>query len=221
MSLNEIAYLVADRLPGTTLPALTTVEEIKASIIHWRALLLRRAYSADNTFPQAAQQSLGMVELEHLDPITRKAPIADFEGEQLLRTTLKIPQPIRTRSSGDFIYVGGYGFMTPYTQVSPIERRARKFNRHTADTPSYSYRDGYIEVYDAEVKRILVQAIFQDPREVSRFALCPGVDQYDDTTEFPLPYDLIQSIVEGILKGEYALQRRQTDPAEVDIQPQA
>ena len=223
MTLREITYLIADRLAGTTAPSHIVREEIAASIGYWRAMLLRREYSSNGTFPLSARQYLGMVPLELVDAATN-LPVGndDVDAVNLIRrTTLPIPQPVRVKSSGDFVYVGGYGFQNPYAQVTPHEALVRLSNKYTSDTPCFAYHNSYINVYNSNVKTIAIQAVFERPAEAATFNQFPGADLYDDDNEYPLPLDLVQNIVAGILSGEYAMTRRQTDPSETAIQPQA
>ena len=49
-----------------------------------------------------------------------------------------------------------------------------------------------------------VRGVFEDPEKVAEFT-CDGNQCYDDTMDYPIPGDMLQTITQGIMQGELGL----------------
>ena len=200
MTLNQVAYSIAERMPPSqkTVPEELLLEMLRFTVIYYRALFLRRDYGDNLRFPTSALQQLdnGSTELELVD----KAESDFIElGCSIFRTKRLIPNPVRLRNFQEFFYVGGVGKTTPYTSTLPGEYVFRSHNKYTGTTPCYYYTNKRLYILGAAPKFITIQYMLADPRELA----C--TDSYDNDSEFSLPEDLGRDIILGILTGEYKL----------------
>ncbi len=201
-TLNEIVHLIAERLPGLS-PGLppdpVLLRTLVPTVLYWRAVLLRREFSTNGTYPKAARQEL-VVPLDVVDV----SELADFTyGCTVYRTVNPVPQPVRTKDAPDFVYVGGVDRQHPFTYCLREEAVYRASNRYTKNTPAYAYENGYVYVFNTSPERLLVQGIFQDPRQVVLYGSTTPLDEYDLDQQFPLPEDIVQALVQAVLTTEY------------------
>lgn len=206
-SLNEIA----ERIAYAKNQPLNTMlrENLKFSIKYWRAMLIRRDIERNGLSDEFLQRIY--IPLTKVD----KADACNFAigCDKILRTTNKVPKPIRVKSDVLFKYVGTADGKA-FTYIEYEELFYREFNRFTSRTIAYTYINEFLYFFNNnKLKQVMVQSPFSNPSEVN--IACEGC--YNDDMTFPIADDMIEAIVRGILSGEFATQ---IPPAteEVDLQ---
>lgn len=187
ITLNHIAYSVAETLGRPNDYFLR--EKIKLTAVGLRATLLRRDLAV-NILSKQFLQSLGCVPLVCIDAGNC---CGLSTGTQILRTSLQIPTPIRTKDDSTFYFVGIADRSLSFTETSIDSYYIESHDRFTKHFPKYFWLDGYIYVLnppEENIKYINVTSIFADPRDVAKFNNCAGVDCYTDDSNFPLDMDM-------------------------------
>lgn len=204
-SLNQfserIAYALNDPLNTMLL------ENIKFSVKYWRAMLIRRDVAVNGMSDEYLQRI--PISLQKVDKID--SCDITFGCDYILRSTLKVPKPLRLKNDVVFKFVGVLdlqGNMKPATYIEFEEFRYTKFNRFTYNTLRYNYTNGYLYFFNNTLlKKAFVQAIFSDPTLVN--TACDE-ECYNDDMEFPCPEDMLQQIFAGIVNGEFPLKNKLT-----------
>lgn len=130
-------------------------------------------------------------------------------GCTILRTINKVATPVRYKSDVPFSFVGTPdGVPILYSRRSEI--RYRKYLKYIGKSMSYTYDDGYIYVFgNTRIKQIKIQDIFLNPEEA--VTVCStNSNCVTDDTEFPIPTDMIYSIIQEILKSEFGIIKPET-----------
>lgn len=136
------------------------------------------------------------------------------------RSKLPIPTPLRTEE-GLFDYVGDADKVDAYGYASTDQLIwVTKYSKYTNKRPKYFYVNKYIYIYNIqEQDYINVRAIWTDPRELSPFK-CDDVPCYTDEDQFDIPEDIINTMIQDVLKNEIRLMTPQVDETTVDEQNQ-
>lgn len=208
-SLNAIAERIAYSLNDPFNYYLK--ESIKFTVKHWRATLLRNDIER-NGVSKIYTQSM-FADLIKVD----KAEHSKLKlYENILKTTLKIPVPLRFKADSDFLYVGELGGGNPFVYRENFELPYTKYNKYTNNVISYNYTDGFIYVSkNCRIKSILIQTIFENPAEI--YNLTENSDCFDpDNYEFPIGLDQLSYIVEGIIKSEIRLINPSDEQIKID-----
>lgn len=195
-SLNQISERIA-YAKGDPLNIMLR-ENLKFSVKYWRSMLIRRDITTNGVSDEYLQRIV--IPLIKVD-ILGECGI-NVSCKVVLRTTNKIPKPVRIKSDVLFKFVGVLDQtdnLQPATYVEGEELRYTKFNRFTPDVLRYSYINEYLYFFNNTLlKKAIVQSPFANPSQVN--LACEGC--YNDDMEFPCPDDMIQQIVQGILTGE-------------------
>lgn len=118
-----------------------------------------------------------------------------------LRTTLEIPQPLRSNSTV-FDFVGSADFEIAYSEGGDWKEPFFKYNTYTSRKTRYKYRDNYIFLSDIEgdIRYVGIQGVFEDTSKLSPFQ-CTGAAGncgFDDS-EYPMPGDLIYPMIKEVI----------------------
>ena len=190
-SLNKIAeeVLLAINKPFD----FATHKRIKELIIQARAERIRQSVEKngiDNIYVQSYNPNLVQVDI---------ADSCNIDvGCLVLRTEFPIAQPIRYKTDVPFLYVGSIDGKISYTYASSTQEilsaTKSKFMKHI---PRYIYINGYLYIYNVKrVKYISIKAPYENPNIA--YTNCSGIC-YNDDMEFPLPLDMINSIIKEIV----------------------
>lgn len=128
-------------------------------------------------------------------------------NQNLLRTTNKIYNPIRTKGDSPFLYVGSIDFSKPIKYSPSNARLFDKYLPNVGCTPSYDYINQYLYFYNLQkMKYIAIRALFENPLDVFDSLLSGDTS---DTTNFcvedhalPIPMDILNDIKKSLLAGE-------------------
>jgi hypothetical protein len=122
----------------------------------------------------------------------------------VLRTKNKIFTPIRLKSDTSFKFVGTTDRKITFTYTNLEELKYTCSNKYTSNIIRYMRMNGYIYVYNAtKIKHICIDCIPVDASEVLGYI---NDKCYDDDDEFPIPMDMLQAIIRGMITGEYKVQ---------------
>lgn len=182
---------------------------VKFSIKYWRAFLIRRDVAANGMSDQFLQRAYW-----DLEKVDKADDCAIVLGCSLLRTSNKVPVPVRLKTDIAFKFVGDvYG--NPYTYCELEELKYTLSNRFTAKAIRYTTINDYIYVHNnLKLKKLAIQAIWSDPEKIN--TSCSTDTCFADDQEFPCGDDLMQAIIGGIINGEFKMMNPDDEEVEVD-----
>ena len=197
-SLNQISEHICGLL-GSPLN-ISLREQVKFSVKYYRAFLIRRDIER-NGISHHYVQAFNV----KLIPIDKGDTCVITIDCQILRTENKLPRSIRSKRGGTpFKYFGEVGGVEPYTFTELSELAFTFHNKYTANVKRYDIINDYGYIFNTnKVGVARIEDIFSNPEEAIDF--CDDTACYTDDMEFPLPDDMIQTIVESIIKGEFKL----------------
>lgn len=199
VSLNDLVSLLSDRVGQPFNVPLQ--EELKVIFNYKRADWLQKILDKYPGQRRYFYKDI-VAELERVD--AAECPI---EVDCLvLRTVEKIPLPLRS-GYALFDYVGdpdktdGYA----YTETQQVPVIVKHGSRWTPNRPKYFYTNGYIYILnEKELDYINIRGIWPDQRQLSPFK-CDDVPCYTDDDQWEIPDDIINTMVQDVLKNELRL----------------
>lgn len=198
ISLNEIVSLIADRVGQAFNVPLQ--EELKIIVNYKRADWIQKIVDKHPEQRKYFLKDLS-IELEQVDET--ECPV---ESDcTVLRTTLKIPKPVRS-TYALFDYVGDVDKTDGYRYVMPEQLRyITKYSKYTKDRPSYFYVNGYVYIYnEPDLEYINIRGLWPDQRELHELK-CGDELCYTDDDQYDIPDDIINTMIQDILKNELKL----------------
>lgn len=140
-------------------------------------------------------------------------------GCTIRKSILKVPLPVRTKDTL-FDYVGDADKQSSYRYMTPDQSLLSSSTaRYTATRPSYYYANGYIYIYnDDDIEYINVRGVFSDPSQLSSFK-CGTTPCYTDNDSFEMPEDIVNTMVQDVLKNELRNLMHELGEVEVTTQP--
>lgn len=195
VSLNELASYLSDRLGQPF--NIPLQEEIKLVLNYKRADWLQKIV---DKHPEQRKYFLKYFSVD-LESVDRAECPVDIDCT-VLRTTVKIPLPLRT-SYGLFDYVGDPDKTDGYTYTTPDQLIwILNYSKYTKDRPRYFYSNGYVYVYNEnDLEYLGIGGIFPDQRQLSPFK-CDDVPCYTDDDQYEIPADILNTMIQDILKNE-------------------
>lgn len=195
LSLNEIAYNVLNALRGgrSSNNDYLSTDQIKYIIKYWRARLIRQDQERNFNRYTMFEQNLGNVEFEEasLD-----------ENFDLYRTKMIIPSPVRLKDGEAITHVSVEGKTIPVIDEHRLEWEG--YTKYISKRDKAYYQDGYIYIQSLEyIDSANIRGIFEDPEKVFDFVNAQEgtFAIYDDNSPFPMPMDMVDQIMSGILNG--------------------
>lgn len=137
------------------------------------------------------------VELEEVDK--SECPV-DIDCK-VMRSVLPVPLPVRT-SYTLFDFVGSADQTEGYRYSTPDQVVFQKYSKYTSRRPAYFYANGHLMIYnDMDTQWVNVKGVFSDPRSLHDFT-CNGNQCYTDDDQFEIPDDIINTMIQDVLKNE-------------------
>tara|TARA_R100000951_G_scaffold9319_1_gene8278 strand:+ start:727 stop:1413 length:687 start_codon:yes stop_codon:yes gene_type:complete len=201
MTLNEISYNILNLVRGgrSSNNEHISLDQIKFNVKYYRALLIRRDFQRNGSITRHFEQDLGCLELEKVD--ASKCCGLPIECA-VYRTKEKIPKTVRFNYQDAITYVGDVTGTTSIPMTQPHAIQWLPYEKFTKDRKKAYMIEDYLYIYNAEgMGFINVRGIFEDPEDLARFK-CDDSDCYDDTKDFPIPMDMVQTITQAIMQGE-------------------
>ncbi len=209
MTLNEIAYNIADLAGKTDVPHF--IERVKFNILYYRALLLRRDEDRNSRIPEQFLQSM-CVPMEQVNASDCSGVSSDCN---IMRSVDRIPNPVHIKRGNAFIYVGSVDNEKSYAPTTTSQLPYIQYSTFTANHPLYYIQDWYLYVVNSISQTIRVKGVFEDPRKLEVYN-CEG-EKFDDDSRFPCTADMVQRITASLVNGELQLVNNIDDGNEVNI----
>ena len=208
MTLNEIAQNLLNLVRGgrSNHDEHISIDQIKFNIKHYRAMFIRRDYARNGFNSRHVEQDLGCVDLIAVDAskccqINTTCPV--------FRTVKKIPKTVRYNFEEAISYVGDVSGSNSIPLVPTNTIRFLSYDKYTSNKMKSYMLGDYLYIYNAKgIDLINVRGVFENPEDVAVFNKeCndngPCFDA--DSSDYPIPMDMLNMINKGILEGELAL----------------
>jgi len=200
MTLDQISYNILNLLRGgrSSIDENISLDQIKFNIKHYRAMFIRRDFARNGLVTRHLEQDLGCLALIRVDASKCcNLPV----GCPIYRTVRKIPKTVRFNFKEAITYTGDVTGTGRIQLIEPFEVTFLPYDKHTRNRPKAYMIEDYMYLYNPNaMEYINIRGIFEDPEEVASFD-CNGAC-YDDSSDFPLPADMIGAITQGLLSGE-------------------
>lgn len=201
MTLDEISYNILNLLRGgrSNVDEHISLDQIKFNIKHYRAMFIRRDFARNGLVTRHLEQDLGCLKLVRVDASKCcNLPV----GCPIYRTVKAIPKTVRFNFREAITYTGDITGTGRIAMIEPYEVSFLPYDKHTRNRPKAYMIEDYMYVYNPNaMEYINVRGIFEDPEKVAEFD-CDSGNCYDDSSDFPLPADMITAITQGMLSGE-------------------
>lgn len=232
-TLNEIAENIAYKLGDQFNHTLK--ESIKDTLINYRAKFIRDDLDKNSTSDVHFHQ-VGTIQFEVINLLT--AFNADYssvtsvctdvllqENYKVLRSIQDIPTPLRSKASSriPFSYLGRvdgsknfiYTTLDKYVYIKTLPYSLNTIYYTIINSKVYILNNlSKCDVNDTlGICNVLFKGIFENPRDF--YDVCNNTDIFIDDLPFPIGRDMLMSISNNILKGEYPLVNK--DGKEVHI----
>ncbi len=207
-SLNQMAYLIAERR-GEPLN-IPFIETIKFSIKYWYAQLARRDIERNGMSSQLIKfYVLPLIKVDRIDncQIT--------ENCLILRTRDKVEKPIRIKADTDFRFIGTSNGKKIFPAIEFDQIELFTESKYTYNVSRSIYRNDYIYVVgNKKFKWLGLEYVPTNPEVVAYD--CSTGNCYDDDQEYPIPMDIFQLIVDGLLNNELRIVNEKEKEIPVD-----
>jgi hypothetical protein len=204
MTLNEIAYNILNLVRGgrSHHDEGISLRQIKFNVQYYRAMLIRRDFAKNGMTTRHLEQDLGCVELEVVDATKCcNLPLSCH----VMKSKVPIPRTVRYNFTDALTYVGAIDGLTDIPLVDSHMIKYLLYDKYTKDnTKAYMIEDYLYLVNAHEIGFVNVRGVFEDPEEVAKFT-CGENRCYEDSSQYPLPADMLQIITQGIAQGELAM----------------
>jgi len=212
---SELVYNILNIHAGGRLSDdfIPSYNQVAFMVKYVRAMLIRRDLDQNWNLHPNYSQDLGCIPLISVD----KAECCEITLDcDILRTEVKIPNPIRLKTRIGITYVGSIDKQTTFDLILPQRSPYIKYSKYTAHVPRAYYLNGYIYIpNNHDLAAINVRAILENPKDANGF-LCGDEPCYTTNSEFPMPADMIQPMTELILSKEMNYMLRTAPDSEND-----
>lgn len=229
MKLNEIVYAIHGNIrPKLSDDSILSVRETEFHIHNQRALHLRNELNRNRTIDQSVIQTLGCVELVHVDR-SECIKCGISVGCDVIRTKEKIPVPLELHNKNALISITYNDVLAPSFNIKPGFEQL-KFTGHGRFNKNQIYtalKDGYVYIVSNNkkirfLKHIGINGVFSNPIEVEKFKGCNGKPCFDrHTMDYPIQEWMVPRIEEYVLQkytGKIQMPVDNTNDANNDIQ---
>jgi hypothetical protein len=191
-TLNTLSQHIASSFDRDT--DVLFIERIKDLIIQTRSFFIHREidkYGINEQYIQPYDAELELVNASELTGITSKST--------LLRTTNKIPTPVRYQSDVPFVFVGSADRLITFRYIKPYVMRYIRSLPLIGNSICYFYINGYVYIYNnTKLERVLIDAVYNS-LDVTESEDSTGIC-YKDDMEFPLAGDLLNAVIDEVTR---------------------
>jgi len=192
-TLNTLSYQVAESFDRGT--DFIFLERVKDLIISTRNLFVHREtdkYGINDRYIQPYLADLTLVNASVDPTISSKY--------EVLRTTNKIPAPIRFNTDVPFVFVGSLDRMIPFRYMKPYIMKSSRSLRLIGSAICYFYTNEYVYIWNnTKLERVLIEAIYEQ-LDVTQDHTDPTGLCYKDDMEFPLAGDMLNAVIEEVIR---------------------
>ena len=205
-SLNQLVSEIAHSLKQQD--SVPVRRAIKLSIIHARNELIRKSYESHKVTDKVLQQrfKLSLIDVPDGDLVDTK----DVIENQIKRTAVKVPRPVRLTNNLPFHSVRTAGVTNP-VEIAFVKEASSKFYKALpgiCNMPTYDYINEYIYINPngnlniVNLGNIIIESVFEYPHiiETETAEGKIDVDSINDNDEFLLPEDMIGNIKKLVLE---------------------
>lgn len=199
VSLNDLVQLLADRVGSPF--SIPLQEQLKVifnyKIADWVQKLIDK-------HPEQRKFFMKYIADELVDVDQSECPAA--VGCTIRRTSKKIPVPVRSEYAL-FDYVGDPDKLDGYTYTTPdqLTIMINHGSKYTKDRPRYMYMNGYVYIYNDNILEYLsIGGLWTDQRQLNAFK-CEDVPCYTDDDQLDVAADIINTMVQDVMKNELRL----------------
>lgn len=229
-SLNQAAYNILNHLRGgrSSNNDYLSLEQVKYNILYYRALYARQTVERGAN-PRDFEQDLGLVEMEIFD-------IGDDEetAPVYTRSTLPLPIPVRLKHphASGITWVGKENMKETLPIISPYAAHYHADTKYAKNKIVCYLKDHYLYTVgdpglvpgedeepaeDSDIVFTLrVHGVFENPQEAVEFR---GLTWSDESSEFPIPIDVLQKITNQLFTGELKILSTLPNDATLDQLP--
>lgn len=227
MTLNQIAedgaYKLGDQFNSTLR------ESIKHTVLFYRAKYLRDDINRNGNTSSDLFQTfiMEMKEVNKLEDVGASINCITSGGVcynvingkrfKLLKSTKPLPKSIRLKQFGTspYRFVGSADRSTRFYYSEPADLEFKQAVPYQKNSAIYFFiTNNYLYLLNSlEICNVLIEGVFENPRDVIN--LCNG-EGFADDKEFPLPADMLVSIMDNIVTKTYPL--RGKDGQVINIQ---
>lgn len=204
---NELAVLIAEPLKRPL--DVSFREQLKERIRYWRSRLLKNSLDKKPSDRKFFIQPV-TVQMEEVDAAQCNISL----DCKVLRSKVRIPTILRANSIL-FDFIGSVEGSNPYRLASRWQMYYFLQDKYASKVTTYiSFEDGYLIIpYSPLVQFVRVEAIFEDP-EAAAILTCEATtaDCNFAESEYPVPGDIGQLIVQSILDVDFRRKSDKDDP---------
>jgi hypothetical protein len=191
-TLNKLAYQVASSFDRDS--DFLFIERLKDLIIQTRNQFVHREidkYGVNEKYVQPYIAELTLVNASMDSTIDSRY--------ELLRTTNKIPSPIRYQTDVPFIFVGSVDRMIGFRNIKPYIMKSSRSLRLIGSAICYFYTDGYVYIWNStKLENVLVEAVYEELDVTQDNDDTTGLC-YKDDMEFPLAGDMLNDVIKEVI----------------------
>lgn len=208
MTLSEIIFDLLNIVRGGVQSSTELISDRQVAfwISNTRNLLIQRDYDKGRSISDNIIQDLGCIDVSKVDA---SACCGIKVNCNIVRTNVKIPNPIETSQRDLITRVGPISLVAPSYTFIPYHRAPWAGNGKYNQNSIFAFlHENYIYVMGKDTekfKRINVQGVFEDPTKVSSFNTCAGKACYTNNSEYPISGKYIEILKEMILKTNFKL----------------
>lgn len=206
ISLNELVDMIADRTGNTF--SIPVQEELKLVLNYKREDWIQKVVDAH---PEQRKNFLKSITVPLEEVI--QSGLAGGLDITVLKTTLVIPQPVRTQYAlFDFVgalpgAIGAPGTEPGFSYTAP-DQLAIMLNfgsKYTASSGKYAYLNGFVYVYNQDtIEDLSIIGLWPDQRQLDAFKTAT-TPCYTDDDQYDVPGDVINLMVQDVIKNELKL----------------
>lgn len=181
------------------------LRQIKEWIHQYRSFYIRRDLTRNRRYREFEQGAT--------------VPVS-IVSQGLVRTA-KLPPLIRLKDTEALTYAGSSDGVHSYQVVDHHSIPFRSFSKYTKNEEIVYVLDDriYMKNTEAGVTDITFRGIFQNPSEFQDFLIDESLANEDDEWYYPLPKDMIESVVKNILQTEVNMELQAPLDTKTDTLP--
>tara|TARA_Y100000310_G_C20677275_1_gene813818 strand:+ start:544 stop:1239 length:696 start_codon:yes stop_codon:yes gene_type:complete len=179
-------------------------QQVKFMVDNTRSFLIKRDVDKNKYVDEATVQDLKCVPVELVD----KAECCDITTDcYVLRTKKKIPTVIHGNFNSMLNYVGSIDGLTQFQGSTYESVRWSQYEKYTSKLSRYYEKEGYLYVINNDLLDFIrIRGVFENPREIGKFADCAGEPCYSDDMPYPVSTSMISVINELVLTKELSVE---------------
>lgn len=202
MTINQVIYNLRVIIKDLRSDDLKFTDRQLEFIVNYiRSKLIKQDIDKGKTISSNIRQDLGIIDLEKIDASESNIN----SGHKVLRTTRKIPKVIEANFKDLITYVGGIDRLSAFQFSTKAFVDKQMWSKYGPKNRYAYLKDGYIYLAncDLSTRKIAVEGIFENPRDVYNFSKEDGSPCYNpDLDEYPISSYMLQTIYDLIISKE-------------------